>query len=133
MLRLNQADAGRPTLFCVHPVSGTLVGYYPLARALAPHWQVFGLQNRQLLQPAWRDQSLEQMARDYVRVMPVSYTHLDVYKRQQRLHAALQAVLEQHDALRLRFQQQGDSWRQRYAAEAETLELRVERLSLIHI
>jgi non-ribosomal peptide synthase protein (TIGR01720 family) len=37
LLRLNQADAGRPTLFCVHPVSGTLVGYYPLARALAPH------------------------------------------------------------------------------------------------
>ncbi|SUD40757.1 amino acid adenylation domain-containing protein [Ectopseudomonas mendocina] len=69
LLRLNQAEVGRPTLFCVHPVSGTLVGYYPLARALAPHWQVFGLQNRQLLQPSWRDQSLEQMARDYVKVM----------------------------------------------------------------
>ena len=36
-------------------------------------------------------------------------------------------MLEQHDALRLRFEQQGDSWRQRYAAETETLELRVER------
>jgi len=69
LLRLNQAAAERPTLFCVHPVSGTLVGYYPLARALTPHWQVFGLQNRQLLQPSWRDQSLEQMARDYVKVM----------------------------------------------------------------
>ncbi|MCY1538484.1 Thioesterase domain protein [compost metagenome] len=56
-------------MFCVHPVSGTLVGYYPLARALAPDWQVFGLQNRQLLLPSWRDQSLEQMARDYVKAM----------------------------------------------------------------
>src|SRR5690606_26175560 len=34
LLCLNQADTDRPTLFCVHPVSGTLVGYYPLARAL---------------------------------------------------------------------------------------------------
>ncbi|MBD9400200.1 condensation domain-containing protein, partial [Pseudomonas sp. PDM11] len=51
----------------------------------------------------------------------------------QRLHAALQTVLEQHDTLRLRFQQQGDSWRQHYAAEAETLELRVERCSLAEL
>ncbi|MBU2137273.1 MAG: amino acid adenylation domain-containing protein, partial [Gammaproteobacteria bacterium] len=69
LLRLNQAAAERPRLFCVHPVSGTLVGYYPLARALSADWQVFGLQNRQLLQPSWRDQSLEQMARDYVKAI----------------------------------------------------------------
>ncbi|MBU2215843.1 MAG: amino acid adenylation domain-containing protein, partial [Gammaproteobacteria bacterium] len=49
------------------------------------------------------------------------------------LSAALQAVLAQHDALRLRFSAQGDTWQQRYAG-AETLEpLRVERTCLAQL
>ncbi|WP_246238004.1 alpha/beta fold hydrolase, partial [Pseudomonas akapageensis] len=63
---LNQAAAGAPRLFCVHPGGGTLFGYYPLARALEATWQVDGLLCRSFIEPTWRDSSLAQMAHDYV-------------------------------------------------------------------
>ncbi|PLP90485.1 non-ribosomal peptide synthetase [Pseudomonas sp. FFUP_PS_473] len=77
---LNQASAGAPRLFCVHPGGGTLFGYYPLARALEATWQVDGLLCRSFVEPTWRDSSLEQMAHDYVqairRVQPQGPYHL---------------------------------------------------------
>lgn len=77
---LNQASAGAPRLFCVHPGGGTLFGYYPLARALEATWQVDGLLCRSFVEPTWRDSSLEQMAQDYVqairRVQPQGPYHL---------------------------------------------------------
>ncbi|MDG5498192.1 non-ribosomal peptide synthase/polyketide synthase [Marinobacter sp. BGYM27] len=67
LIRLGSGESGKPRLYCPHPVSGTVVGYYPLAARLSHHWDVWGFQNRQLLDARWRDTSLVAMARDYVR------------------------------------------------------------------
>lgn len=69
LVRLARGPASGPVLFCPHPVSGTVVGYYPLARRLSGHWQVWGMQNRQIVDSRWRDRSLAAMARDYVRAL----------------------------------------------------------------
>jgi amino acid adenylation domain-containing protein/non-ribosomal peptide synthase protein (TIGR01720 family) len=69
LIRLSSGATAHPPVFCVHPVSGTVVGYYALARRLSTHWDVWGLQNRQVLDASWRDTSIEQMARDYVKAM----------------------------------------------------------------
>ena len=69
LLRLSSGASDKPAVFCVHPVSGTLVGYYALARRLSAQWDVWGVQNRQVLDGAWRDTSIEQMARDYVKAL----------------------------------------------------------------
>ncbi|MCK0746446.1 alpha/beta fold hydrolase, partial [Chromohalobacter nigrandesensis] len=68
-VRLGGSAETTGTLFCPHPVSGTVVGYYPLARYLSDDWTVWGLQNRQVLDAGWRDTSLADMARDYVRIL----------------------------------------------------------------
>lgn len=69
LVRLAEGRTGSPTLFCPHPVSGTVVGYYPLAGRLAPDWTIWGMQNRQIVDARWRDGSLTAMARDYVRTL----------------------------------------------------------------
>ncbi|WP_158414234.1 condensation domain-containing protein, partial [Halomonas sp. A3H3] len=69
LLRLADGNDSGPAIFCPHPVSGTVVGYYPLAAKLAPEWAIWGLQNRQVQEPSWRDTSLVDMARDYVRAV----------------------------------------------------------------
>ncbi|MCY1393409.1 non-ribosomal peptide synthase domain protein [compost metagenome] len=69
LIRLSRGASGQPPVFCVHPVSGTVVGYYALARTLSERWDVWGLQNRQVLDADWRDSSIEQMARDYVKAL----------------------------------------------------------------
>ena len=69
LIRLSSGASDKPRVFCVHPVSGTVVGYYALARRLSAHWDVWGLQNRQVLDAQWRDSSIEQMARDYVKAL----------------------------------------------------------------
>ncbi|MEL8050442.1 amino acid adenylation domain-containing protein [Vreelandella neptunia] len=69
LLRLAEGNDRGPAIFCPHPVSGTVVGYYPLAAKLVPEWAIWGLQNRQVQEPSWRDTSLVDMARDYVRAV----------------------------------------------------------------
>ncbi|WP_421857977.1 non-ribosomal peptide synthase/polyketide synthase [Marinobacter salarius] len=69
LIRLSESRGTAPQLFCPHPVSGTVVGYYPLASRLAGDWSVWGFQNRQILDSSWRDRSLAAMARDYVKEM----------------------------------------------------------------
>ncbi len=66
LLALSPAVAGRAPLFCVHAGFGTVFDYEPLARALGAERQVIALQSRMLLDPLWKDQSLQDMARDYV-------------------------------------------------------------------
>ncbi|MCL7931123.1 non-ribosomal peptide synthetase [Halomonas llamarensis] len=65
LLSLNDRSEDLPKLFCFHPVSGSVVGYYPIAERLASRWAVYGVQSRQLLEPQWQDISLRQMAHDY--------------------------------------------------------------------
>ncbi|WP_296188800.1 non-ribosomal peptide synthase/polyketide synthase [Pseudomonas sp. UBA1879] len=69
LIRLSSGASDKPAVFCVHPVSGTVVGYYALARRLSAQWDVWGIQNRQVLDGQWRDTSIEQMARDYVKAL----------------------------------------------------------------
>ncbi|WP_346830056.1 non-ribosomal peptide synthase/polyketide synthase [Pseudomonas abietaniphila] len=69
LIRLSSGPSDKPPVFCVHPVSGTVVGYYALARRLSTQWDVWGIQNRQVLDGQWRDGSIEQMARDYVKAL----------------------------------------------------------------
>jgi len=69
LIRLSSGTSDRQPVFCVHPVSGTVVGYYALARRLSAQWDVWGIQNRQVLDGNWRDTSIEQMARDYVKAL----------------------------------------------------------------
>jgi non-ribosomal peptide synthase protein (TIGR01720 family) len=69
LIRLTSGPGDKPPVFCVHPVSGTVVGYYALARRLSAQWDVWGIQNRQVLDGNWRDSSIEQMARDYVKAL----------------------------------------------------------------
>ncbi|MDF0751852.1 condensation domain-containing protein, partial [Marinobacter sp. 71-i] len=79
LIRLSEPAATAPLLFCPHPVSGTVVGYYPLSARLAGNWSVCGFQNRQILDSTWRDQSLAAMARDYVRAMLAQQPHGPYY------------------------------------------------------
>lgn len=93
------ANSGGPTLFCPHPVSGTVVGYYPLAATLAPDWQVWGIQNRQILDRRWRDTSLAEMAEDYVHFLleqqPRGPFHLIGWSMGGALALEMSAILEQ--------------------------------------
>ncbi|KJR63083.1 hypothetical protein VY88_23170 [Azospirillum thiophilum] len=66
ILALNRQMAGQPPLVCVHAGFGTVFDYEPLARRLEGRRGVLAIQSRMLLDPAWRDRSLEEMARDYV-------------------------------------------------------------------
>ncbi|MCR3764008.1 amino acid adenylation domain-containing protein, partial [Pseudomonas aeruginosa] len=66
ILALNAAVAGCPALFCVHAGFGTVFDYEPLARRLNGRRSVLAIQARSLLDPNWRDVSLQRMAEDYV-------------------------------------------------------------------
>ncbi|WP_372436053.1 alpha/beta fold hydrolase [Pseudomonas aeruginosa] len=57
---------GCPPLFCVHAGFGTVFDYEPLARRLNGRRSVLAIQARSLLDPNWRDASLQRMAEDYV-------------------------------------------------------------------
>ncbi|MBG7062616.1 non-ribosomal peptide synthase/polyketide synthase [Pseudomonas aeruginosa] len=66
LLALNAAVDGCPPLFCVHAGFGTVFDYEPLARRLNGRRSVLAIQARSLLDPNWRDASLQRMAEDYV-------------------------------------------------------------------
>ncbi|WP_042703975.1 alpha/beta fold hydrolase, partial [Azospirillum sp. B506] len=66
ILALNRQIAGQPPLVCVHAGFGTVFDYERLARRLEGRHGVLAIQSRMLLDPAWRDGSLEEMARGYV-------------------------------------------------------------------
>jgi len=67
VLAQGPAGAAPAPLCCVHAALGTLFDYDEIARRLGAGRAVYGLQSRMLLDPDWRDASLEAMARDYVR------------------------------------------------------------------
>ena len=67
LLALNRAPADRRPLFCLHAAFGTVLDYEPLARRLDGIVPVYGVQNRMLVDPAWRDRSLTTLAADQAR------------------------------------------------------------------
>lgn len=72
LVRLNTNTQSTPALFCVHPAVGTVFDYRPLAQSLADERSVIGIQSRMLLDPKWRDTSLDEMAARYVDAVRVS-------------------------------------------------------------
>ncbi|MBD9416216.1 amino acid adenylation domain-containing protein [Pseudomonas sp. PDM16] len=66
LLRLTRQAAAAAPVFCPHPVTGRVTGYQPLAARLDGVRDVFGLQCRSFLDPAWRDASLGEMADAYL-------------------------------------------------------------------
>jgi amino acid adenylation domain-containing protein len=75
LVRLNTGAPSAPALFCVHPAVGTVFDYRPLAQAIAGERPVIGIQSRMLLDPTWRDASLDEMAARYVDAVRVSQPH----------------------------------------------------------
>jgi len=61
-----QPRGGRPPLFCVHPGSGHVLGFYHLARRLGPLRPVYGLQDPALYGEWGFDVPIERMAARYL-------------------------------------------------------------------
>ncbi|PAU61540.1 hypothetical protein BZL41_13880, partial [Pseudomonas sp. PIC25] len=89
---------------------GLLQGEAPLLPI--QHW----LLERALAEPGHWNQS--------VLLKPSRSLHADA------LHATLQALVEQHDALRLRFTRDGDRWRQAYAGASQAVAFAQVRLAV---
>ncbi|MEJ5865461.1 amino acid adenylation domain-containing protein [Pseudomonas farsensis] len=66
LLSLNSNAPGMPTLICIHAGFGTVFDYEAVARRLDGRCKVFAIACRMLFDSAWRDRSLEAMAKDYV-------------------------------------------------------------------
>ncbi|MCP1615472.1 thioesterase domain-containing protein/aryl carrier-like protein [Azospirillum lipoferum] len=98
ILALNRQMPGQPPLVCVHAGFGTVFDYEPLARRLEGRRGVLAIQSRMLLDPAWRDRSLEEMARDYVDLLrerqPQGPYHLLGWSLGGTLAALMAAELE---------------------------------------
>ncbi|TRL35819.1 amino acid adenylation domain-containing protein [Methylosinus sporium] len=56
-------------LYCIHPSGGSLLRYQALVDALGGSRSVYGIQSRSLLDSAYRDNSIEEMAADYVELI----------------------------------------------------------------
>ncbi|MGX9378451.1 non-ribosomal peptide synthase/polyketide synthase [Pseudomonas sp. JQ36] len=66
LLAMNAEVKGVAPLFCLHAGFGTVFDYEPLARRLSGQRQVLAIQSRMLLDPAFNDTSLQEMASDYL-------------------------------------------------------------------
>ncbi|MBC8999815.1 non-ribosomal peptide synthase/polyketide synthase [Pseudomonas sp. N40(2020)] len=66
LLAMNAEVKGVAPLFCIHAGFGTVFDYEPLARRLGGRRQVLAIQSRMLLDPAFNDVSLQDMASNYV-------------------------------------------------------------------
>jgi thioesterase domain-containing protein/aryl carrier-like protein len=85
-------------LFCIHAGLGTVFDYQPLARQFQNQRTVYGLPCRMLGDPAHRDDSLEQMAKDYCGIIrsmqPEGPYHLIGWSLGGTLAAMIAARLE---------------------------------------
>ncbi|QBR31299.1 MULTISPECIES: non-ribosomal peptide synthase/polyketide synthase [Pseudomonas] len=66
LLAMNAEVKGVAPLFCLHAGFGTVFDYEPLARRLSGQRQLLAIQSRMLLDPAFNDTSLQEMASDYL-------------------------------------------------------------------
>ena len=72
---LNQPQADRAPLFCLHPGFGTVIDYRNLAQHLNGQRSVYGVACRTLFDPQHRDSTLAQMASDYIAQIRQVQTH----------------------------------------------------------
>src|SRR5262249_3141333 len=64
-----QPKGSKPPIFCVHPLGGHVMRYYELAQLLGTEQPFFGVQGRDVVDISEDFQSLEEMARAYVKAM----------------------------------------------------------------
>lgn len=57
-----RAEGTKPPLFCVHPVGGSTIRFFELARALPADQPVYGLQSPGLVDPDWAPHSMRDIA-----------------------------------------------------------------------
>jgi amino acid adenylation domain-containing protein len=74
LLPIQPHGTKRP-LFCVHGAAGTVLGFYPLARRLAPHRPVYGLQNQGLFGRDVPHSTVEEMAAHYIKEIRTVQPH----------------------------------------------------------
>lgn len=65
-LRPIRADGGKRPLFCIHGGAGSILFYYPLARALGPDQPVYAIQSQGLHDNARPHATIEAMATHYL-------------------------------------------------------------------
>lgn len=70
-----QPEGTKSPLFCVHGAAGTVLGFYPLARRLAPHRPVYGLRNQGLFGRDLPHSTVEAMAAHYIKEMRTVQPH----------------------------------------------------------
>jgi amino acid adenylation domain-containing protein len=70
-----QPGRATPPLFCIHPVSGTVSCYFPLARHLGPVQTVYALQAPGVDTPDWTYPSIETLAAHYVEAIRTVAPH----------------------------------------------------------
>ncbi|MFB8831752.1 condensation domain-containing protein [Azotobacter sp. CWF10] len=75
VVRLSRRPAPGTPLFCLHPVTGQVTGYQPLAAVLEGRHGLLGLQCRSFLDPQWRDESLAEMADAYLAALLAEQPH----------------------------------------------------------
>jgi thioesterase domain-containing protein/acyl carrier protein len=64
-----QPKGSKPPIFCVHPLGGHVLRYYELAQLLGTEQPFYGVQGRDMVDIGEDYQSLEEMARAYVKAM----------------------------------------------------------------
>lgn len=74
LLPIQPRGTKRP-LFCVHGAAGTVLGFYPLARRLAPDRPVYGLQNQGLFGRDMPHSTVEEMAAHYIKEIRTVQPH----------------------------------------------------------
>jgi thioesterase domain-containing protein len=57
-----RTEGSKPPLFCVHPLDGTTIRFFELARALPADQPVYGLQSPGLVDPDWSPQGMRDIA-----------------------------------------------------------------------
>ena len=64
-----QPKGSKPPIFCVHPLGGHVMRYYELAQLLGTDQPFYGVQGRDVVDISEDYQSLEELARAYVKAM----------------------------------------------------------------
>ena len=70
-----QSQGTKTPLFCVHGAAGTVLGFYPLARRLAPNRPVYGLRNQGLFGIDLPHSTVEDMAAHYIKEIQTVQPH----------------------------------------------------------
>ena len=61
--------ASRAPLYCIHPAGGSIIRYQPFADSMTGLRPVYGVQSRNLIDPSYVCNSIDEIAQDYVEII----------------------------------------------------------------